>query len=64
VIGDEATQDEHEVMMEDEPNELALAGGESGELTWTFTEAGRLLFGCHVPGHYDAGMVGTLEGSP
>lgn len=71
VIGDEGTQDEHEMMMdddgmgsEDEPNELALAGGESGELTWTFADAGSLLFGCHVPGHYDAGMVGTLEVSP
>ena len=71
VIGDEATQDEHEVMMDDgetgmeaEPNEVALAGGESGELTWTFTQAGSLLFGCHVPGHYEAGMVGTLEVSP
>lgn len=71
VIGDEATQDEHETMMDDgemgtqdEPNELALAGGESGELTWTFADAGSLLFGCHVPGHYDAGMVGTLEVAP
>lgn len=71
VIGDEETQDEHEVIMEgdgmggeDEPNELALAGGESGELTWSFAVAGSLLFGCHVPGHYDAGMVGTLEVAP
>ncbi len=46
VIGHEATQDEHETMMddhgmggEDEPNELALAGGASGELTWTFADA-------------------------
>lgn len=71
LIGDEATQDEHEMEMDDgetgmgsEPNMLALAGGESGELTWTFTQAGPLLFGCHVPGHYQAGMVGALRVSP
>ena len=40
VIGDERIQDQHEMMMddagmgsEDESSELALAGGESGELT-------------------------------
>jgi uncharacterized cupredoxin-like copper-binding protein len=67
-LGDEETQTEHDAEMaggmdgmgHDEPNTLTLEAGESGELTWRFTEPGRILFGCHIPGHYDAGMVGTL----
>jgi uncharacterized cupredoxin-like copper-binding protein len=34
-----------------------IAPGETGELEWTFTEPGRYQFACHVPGHYEAGMV-------
>jgi len=68
-LGDEETQDEHDAEMAeagmsgmglDEPNALTLEGGESGELTWTFTAPASILFGCHVPGHYAAGMVGDL----
>lgn len=67
-LGDEQTQTKHEAEMaesmdgvgHDEPNVLTLEAGASGELTWRFTEPARLLFGCHIPGHYDAGMVGTL----
>lgn len=31
-----------------------------GELTGHFTEAATVLCGCHVTGHDDAGMVGTI----
>lgn len=27
---------------------------------WTFTEPGTVLIGCHQPGHYSAGMKGTV----
>jgi uncharacterized cupredoxin-like copper-binding protein len=33
-----------------------VAPGDTGELTYTFDEAGPLEVGCHEPGHYDAGM--------
>jgi uncharacterized cupredoxin-like copper-binding protein len=67
-LGDEATQDEHEeemaemggMMMDDEANAVAIAAGETKELTWRFTEAGPVLIGCHQPGHYAAGMKGTV----
>jgi len=67
-LGDEETQAEHEAEMaeggmsmgHDEPNQLGLDAGESGELTWHFTAPASILYGCHEPGHYDAGMVGTL----
>ena len=33
---------------------------ETGEITHTFAEGDRLLIGCHEPGHYEAGMHGTI----
>jgi uncharacterized cupredoxin-like copper-binding protein len=36
---------------------ISLDPGDSGELVYTFDEAGEYLIGCHVPGHYEAGMV-------
>jgi len=39
---------------------LSVAPGETGSVTMTFATAGSVLIGCHEPGHYDAGMMGTL----
>jgi uncharacterized cupredoxin-like copper-binding protein len=39
---------------------LELAPGETKEATVTFDEPGEILYGCHEPGHYDGGMVGTV----
>ena len=69
VLGDEATQMEHEGemgkggSMEHEGMDLpalSLQPGETQEVTVTFDRAGTILYGCHVPGHYAAGMVGAL----
>ena len=46
------------------PNVLSLAGGESGVLVWTFTDAGVLHMACFEPGHYEAGMRGTISVLP
>jgi uncharacterized cupredoxin-like copper-binding protein len=66
-LGDADFQDEHEAEMAEmgdmahsEPNVFTLEPGETKEMTWHFTEAGEILFGCHQPGHYAAGMKGTL----
>jgi uncharacterized cupredoxin-like copper-binding protein len=67
-LGDQATQDEHDEEMAEmggmmalhDPNAVAIAAGETMELTWRFTEEGPVLIGCHVPGHYAAGMKGTV----
>lgn len=40
---------------------LVLDPGETGELTVTFDEPGERQFACHEPGHYAAGMVGTVS---
>lgn len=46
--------------MTGEPNAVVLDPGETKEVTWKFTVAGTFLIGCHQPGHYDAGMVGSI----
>lgn len=73
VLGPEHIQMEHEGgmgegMEHDEMTEdamegwpaLTLAPGATEEVTHTFEEAGEVLFGCHVEGHYAAGMKGTV----
>jgi len=62
-LGDEAAQGEHEMemrqmggMTHDEPSGIALKPGETKELTHTFAVVGRSMAGCHVAGHYQAGM--------
>ncbi len=68
VIGDQAFQKEHEeemadgdMHMGDEPYSFALEPGETKSLTWTFPDEERdILYACHQPGHYDAGMVGDF----
>ncbi len=68
-LGDTATQEAHaQEMMEmdgmahgaDETNALTIPPGDTGEMTWTFTQPGEILIGCHVAGHYEAGMRGAL----
>ena len=62
-LGDEEAQAEHEMemgemggMSHDEPEGIGVEPGETKELTYTFAEAGQTLAGCHVAGHYGAGM--------
>lgn len=47
-------------MQHSDPYELELPAGETKTLIWTFTQPGTLQYGCHEPGHYAAGMVGTI----
>lgn len=77
VIGDEHVQEEAEKAMAasgghgddhggghahqgDVPT-LYLEPGETGTIEATFDEPGTLLVGCHVPGHWAAGMKGFLD---
>lgn len=68
-LGDQAMQDTHdaemaemggEMEMHDEPNVFSLEPGETKEMTWHFTAAADLQYGCHQVGHYAAGMKGAL----
>lgn len=58
---------DHKTMMErfpemehDDPNSVRLDAGASGEIIWTFTNAGSFEFACLIPGHYEAGMHGPI----
>jgi uncharacterized cupredoxin-like copper-binding protein len=50
----------HPGMNHDEPNMLHVAPGRTGEMGWQFTRAGEFYYGCLVPGHFEAGMVGKI----
>ncbi|WP_034297154.1 plastocyanin/azurin family copper-binding protein [Herbaspirillum sp. RV1423] len=41
-------------------NQITLDPGKSGELVWQFSQAGTVNFACLQPGHYDAGMKGSV----
>lgn len=67
VLGTEAALKEHNEVMKknpemehEEPNEVSLAPGVTGEMIWQFTKAGRVAFACLQPGHFDAGMKGAV----
>ena len=67
VLGTMAELKEHAALMRkfpemehDEPNMAHVAPGRAGELGWQFTRAGEFYYGCLVPGHFEAGMVGKV----
>ena len=70
VLGPEMVQMAHEeAMAEGEEMDMDMEGqlaavelepGETAEVTVTFAEPGEMPYGCHEPGHFDAGMFGTV----
>jgi uncharacterized cupredoxin-like copper-binding protein len=72
-LGDEKAQDAHEKEMQamsgdsghmhsmgDSASAIHVPAGGAKDITWTFSEAGTVLYGCHEPGHYASGMKGTI----
>lgn len=47
-------------MEHDDPNAKRLNPKKSGDLVWKFTKAGEFEYGCLIPGHREAGMIGTI----
>jgi uncharacterized cupredoxin-like copper-binding protein len=47
-------------MSHDEPYVAHAEPGATGRLVWQFTRAGEFYYGCLVPGHFEAGMIGTI----
>ena len=43
-----------------DPNQVSVPSGETGELVWKFTRAGKFDFACLQPGHFESGMVGKV----
>ena len=49
-------------MEHDDPNGKRLAPKKTDEMVWKFTKAGEFEYSCLIPGHREAGMVGTVIG--
>ena len=54
----------HPGMHHDEPYMAHVKPGKTGELAWTFSKAGTFTYGCLMPGHWEAGMKGTIVVTP
>ena len=50
----------HPGMEHDEPFMAHVAPGKTQTMTWQFTRAGAFNFGCLIPGHFEAGMIGKV----
>jgi uncharacterized cupredoxin-like copper-binding protein len=46
------------------PGEVSVGPNGTAITTFTFDEAGVYEFACHLPGHYEYGMRGTIEVVP
>jgi uncharacterized cupredoxin-like copper-binding protein len=55
---------QHAGMAHDEPYIVHVAPDRRGELGWQFTKAGEFYFGCLIPGHFEAGMIGKIKVVP
>ena len=67
VIGTEAELKKHAELMKkhpgmehDEPYMAHVQPGKRESIAWTFTKAGTFMYGCLIPGHWEAGMKGTI----
>jgi uncharacterized cupredoxin-like copper-binding protein len=76
ILGDRATQLEHEhqmqagddmdmhdhmhMGMDADGGGLTVPPGQTRRFSWTFDKPGIVLYGCHVLGHWAAGMHGTI----
>ena len=64
IVGDEVVQQIHEEGTEAhhgaKPGEVSIAAFHDAETTFEFDEPGTLIFGCHLPSHYDFGMRGEI----
>jgi len=68
VVGTPATLSEHAELMQrfpemehDEPWMAHVAPGGRGAMIWHFNRAGDFQFACLIPGHFQAGMIGTIK---
>lgn len=51
----------HPGMEHDEPYMAHVGPGKAETIVWQFTKAGEFYFGCLIPGHFEAGMIGIVQ---
>jgi uncharacterized cupredoxin-like copper-binding protein/Cu/Ag efflux protein CusF len=56
-----AMMQKHPGMEHDEPYMAHVAPGKTETMVWQFTKAGEFYYGCLVPGHFEAGMIGKVK---
>ncbi len=68
VLGTMSELKEHSALMQKfpgmehaEPYMAHVAPGKTETITWQFKKAGNFNFGCLIPGHFEAGMVGNVS---
>jgi uncharacterized cupredoxin-like copper-binding protein len=68
VLGNEQYQELHDTQMraggvfhDYSSYSVHVMPGETRSVTWTFERSGRVLFACHVAGHYEEGMLGEIR---
>ncbi len=68
VLGTPQALEEHAAVMRKFPdmehadaNMVHVKPGATGRIVWQFTRAGEFEFACLLPGHFEAGMVGTIK---
>ena len=47
-------------MEHDEPYMAHVAPGKTERIVWQFTKPGEFYYGCLIPGHFEAGMIGKV----
>ncbi|HWI13302.1 MAG TPA: cupredoxin family protein [Burkholderiales bacterium] len=47
-------------MEHDEPYMAHVAPGKAETIAWQFTRPGDFYYGCLIPGHFEAGMIGKV----
>lgn len=50
----------HPGMEHEEPYMAHVPPGKTERVVWQFTKPGEFYFGCLIPGHFEAGMVGKV----
>ena len=69
MLGDAKEQHGHAKVMqahphlvhEEEPNAVTVEPGQTKTLLWRFGAPGLVEGACHIPGHYEAGMVTRIQ---
>ena len=51
----------HPGMEHEEPYMAHVAPGKTEPMVWQFTKPGEFHYGCLVPGHFEAGMIGRIR---
>ncbi len=68
IVGDQSVQDKHENGTEAHhgrvPGEVSVPADQVATTTYVFDTPGKVLMGCHLPGHWDYGMHGVVEVGP